>query len=183
MFLKMFFWAIPLLLAMQPVRADIDSTSEQKSEGNAVLYSLAGTLVPLALAVPFVLQDNPESNANEVLGVGLISVGALIGPGLGHLYVDNGKAFTAGLIVRSLGGGLMLAGIAKSDSLFDKDDSGENLILIGGSVVLISMIVDIAKSDNSARLYNQDRGPSQVSLFPSYQIETGSVGINLALRF
>lgn len=173
--------AFLILMISQPLRAETEVVDERKSAGKAVALSLASTLVTSALAIPFLASDIPESNWNEAVGGTLLASGLIIGPGAGHIYAQNRKAFYRGVVIRAIGAGILLGGVAKKESIFDDDATAEFFILTGGTIVLISMISDIARVDGSARRYNKEHG-LLAGLYPIIQVGPSDVRLILSLR-
>jgi len=172
-----------LVFLALPLYADDIKPLIRKSPKGAVLRSLAGTFVPIIASMPFLLQDIPNSNWNEAVGIGLISSGILIGPGLGHRYSNNHRGFKKGVIIRAIGGALVVAGVSSLESIFDDNSTAEFLIVSGGVISLVSMIRDIATADGAARRYNERGGLTQVMVAPTYNPQTKKIGMNLSLIF
>ena len=160
------------------------SPKNEKSEQNAVRYSIFGTLLPPIISIPLLTSnskthityyngrpsyDTESSDFKESLALGLLTSGILIGPGIGHLYANNRKAFFKGLAIRAVGGGVIYLG-AENLELFSNNNNGSELLILGGVIViLVSMISDISKADNSVREYNKTKSFTQLNIYPSFK--------------
>ena len=179
----------------QLTQAAPENSQKQKSEESAILYSLVGTLLPSVISIPLISSQSeyqitysnglPEttknSGLNESLGIGLLSAGVVVGPGLGHLYAGNKKSFYKGLAVRTIAGGLFALGITKFELFSDDNKGADILIIAGGSVMLFSIISDISKGDNSVRVYNKANQLTHIQVYPSFTKK--EIRLNFALRF
>ena len=104
---RMRYYIVMLFSALvQTIDAQPADTTLLKSENAAVNRSMMATLIPCALAIPFISNDSPESDWNEIAAVSLLSTGIIFGPGYGHLYAENRKSFTHGVLTRVAGAGI-----------------------------------------------------------------------------
>lgn len=147
-----------------------------KSKSKALSYSLVGTLAPVAVSIPL-LKDGGSA------GIALGSFGLLLGPGLGHLYAENSGRFVSGMFIRGAVGVIAIYSMSEIDIL---DDDITGLVfgfLLGGSVVAVSTIYDIATTGKSVDRYNKQHSFGSLSLQPRYWPNHQAVGFSLAYRF
>lgn len=172
-----------LFVLAQTIDAQPADTTLLKSENTAVNRSMMATLIPCAVAIPLIANDSPESDWNEIAAVSLLSTGIIFGPGFGHLYAENKKAFTHGVFTRLAGAGMFIGGIS-SFELFSKDKNNSELLILGGGIFLLyGVLHDISSVDNSVRKYNQDKNLAQLYIYPSFGYETNEVKMNFTVRF
>ena len=140
----------------------------EKSPRRARLWSVAGTLVPIA-AGALVLATRPRGDAAseepadetfDVIGGVLIGVGLGLGPSLGHFYAHEMGWFLPRVAV---GGALGLA--AASSDL----ETGAGLALLGVAAVTVMAAGDIATAPAAAQRYNTRRLGLALVLVPGHE--------------
>jgi hypothetical protein len=162
-------------LAPLPAQQPVPPVPEIKSPVVAFMFSLAGSVVPLAL-----IRDNSDS------GPGLALLSVLLGPALGHLYAgEPGRAF-AGVGVRA-GIALLTALTARgaSGGCFESDDICFPATLVVGAIAEgVAMVVDIVTAPHSASLYNAraKRVGVYLSPLPAGADGHGRLGIGMQVR-
>ena len=125
----------------------------RKSPTQARLYSLGGTLVPVAFGAG---MDRERDNIRIPLWI----FGAFMGPSLGHFYAENTSQALIGIGIRLGGGALGALGFGAALSASLEGNSGAVLLLVGGLTSLISMGYDIFTADDAVRDYNEAHGLS-----------------------
>ena len=150
----------------------------RKSPTQARLYSLGGTLVPVAFGAG---MDRERDNIRIPLWI----FGAFMGPSLGHFYAENTSQALIGIGIR-LGGGALGAlgfGAALSASLEgNSGGGGAVLLLVGGLTGLVSMGYDIFTADDAARDYNEAHGLN-AQVAPTVGPRGEQVGLALRVSF
>jgi hypothetical protein len=124
-----------------------------KSPGRALVFSLAGTVLPVAAgAVLFAtrprrnpISGEPADETYDVVSGILIGAGLGLGPSLGHFYSHS----MGWLWPRVLVGGVVGLAAAGSDL-----ESGGVLALLGATAVTVMAARDIAKAPAAAKRYN-----------------------------
>lgn len=176
----------------ETARSDSKLESNRKSPGLAFGLSLSGTLAPSIAGIPLITKEDNVKSWNDRAGVALISAGLIFGPGVGHLYSHNRKAFFRGVIIRTIGAGILGAGFARiaatdddSHELggFEVDDLGGFLVAAGSVIVLVSAIGDIARADGSARSYNRKHEQTVWSWYPSLMVDSEGAHAAFVLTF
>ncbi len=159
-------------------------TPAPKSESKATRYSLGATLLPMLAGIAMVAKGREADAPISVVGLTVGGLGLLVGPGSGHFYASQSKRASTGIVIRTLAGGLAVAGaLEASEHIFDDDQPTVNGVLFvgGGALFLISVIYDIAGADGSADRYNRDHGLAAVGLHPCYFPRQDAVGVALCL--
>lgn len=146
------------LLWPTPGRGAEGSTVVEKSEGTAVLLSVAGVLGPLAAAslVPeLVVADG--SRPRQVIGVGLLALGATWGTSLGYAYAGDLRhalfsGFGKAALIGAAAGGAALYG-ARSEVV--DDPMGAVMFSAAFIAVAIWDVVDVIRVPAAVRRHNQ----------------------------
>jgi hypothetical protein len=167
----------------------------RKSPALAFGLSFSSTLAPNFLAIPLITKDIHGDSWNKRIGGGLMATGLIIGPGAGHLYSHNNRAFYRGVIIRTIGAGIIGMGAVLFDDdghdtpgfgggdLVEGDALGGFLIFTGSVVVLVSVIGDIARADGSARSYNRKHRLTTGNWYPSILVYGNSVQVTITMTF
>lgn len=153
---------------------------EIKSPQAALMMSLLGTVVPMALTAGtlFGESDGPNDGQTEAL----IFLGAVVvGPSLGHFYAGRpGRAFS-GMGWRVVGIGGLAGAFAMS---WDSGSSGaEPLALISLGLMVTTLVWDIAAAPKSARIHNEKIQKARLSLGMVPVDGQPAVGIRTQLTF
>jgi len=164
-------------------QADGNISNRRKSPVKAFGLSLAGTIAPGAASIPLFAKDVSGSHWSRRVGGALVVSGLIVGPATGHFYAFNRRAAWKGIIIRSIGGGMVGYGFYKIDSIVGDDDPAGFLIVAGSIVVLVSTIGDIARADGSARSYNERQGLTGQSWQPGFWIGEDAVGVHVTVRW
>ena len=153
-------------------------TKTRKSPTQAQLYSLGGTLVPVALGAGM-------GRERDNIRIPLWAFGAFIGPSLGHFYAENTTQALTGIGIR-LGGtalGVLGFGAALNATLEgDGGGGGSALLLLGGLTVLISGGYDIFTAGGAAHDYNETHG-LKARVGPAFGPQEEQVGLSLQVQF
>jgi hypothetical protein len=163
--------AIISLVAFGTAVADEKAPPQPKSPGTAAAISLLATAGPVAFGLAA-----PNSS-----GALLFLVGAIFGPGCGHLYAGNQGRFW-------LGAGLRVAGYAACAGAFaaswdNPDATGAAPAFFAGfGLAVASTVIDIAGADDSARKYNRKHGLDNVTVAPTYFPAQNAFGIKVTIR-
>ena len=173
-----------LLVGILPLARTAHAQSE-KSPAMAVTLSLAASLVPIAAGT--VLALSADSNSTQVVaGVGLASLGAIIGPSMGRLYAGD-SSWTSGMAIRALGAGLGIGAVLVVNELNDQDENiclaVAGVALVGGGAVLIlgSLVDDVGKAAASAKRTQHPSGLSHFEIQPAYFVRDRAAGLRLSI--
>lgn len=136
-----------------------------KSVSKARSISFSNTLSPIGLGVGTVALT--ENNTLETVGASLAVYGLLMGPSTGNFHASDYKRGGLGMAARGVGVYLMadatreIFGNDFADAL-TVDDKKVSLtdtrILIGGALIVGSIIYNIASINASVQKYNKNRG-------------------------
>jgi hypothetical protein len=155
------------------------TTSTPRSETRALVWSLAGTAIPIAAGIAVVAARHrntrtgePANEAYDVVGGALIGLGLGVGPSLGHFY--SGKL--GWVIPRVLVGSAALVVGASQDDW----DAGAGVLLVGGAAVTILAVRDIATAPAAARSHNR-RDTASVVLLPLLGGVRPKMGVGLRI--
>jgi len=185
----------------EPAYATKDA--ERKSPVRAGLYSLAGTVGPMAAGLVLMRVGDWSRSAGRVevstefeqFGAILLLGGLVAGPAAGHVYVDDhGHAYT-GLWIR---GGAAAVGVGAA-TVIVLDATGSLLalespalsrtgriaedVLMGAVLVMVgSALVDIVTAPLSAREYNETTR-LRVGVVPHIHPSLDRAGLSVRLRF
>lgn len=135
----------------------IGVSSERKSSGRALLYSVGGTVLLLPAG----------------------GVGVVIGPAVGHFYAANSQQARAGIAIRTGGAGAV--GIGGVWAL-GAPRVGWGLLTGGALVVAGSALYDIVTAPRSAHEYNKDHSLS-AQVAPTVGPRGEQVGLALRISF
>lgn len=160
-----------------------------KSEATAACFSVLGTFIPI-IAGAVALRGNSESTVPIVM---MLS-GVAIGPSLGYFYGGCPGRGATGIGIRVALGVLTAVGsTAAYNSGNETIQSGEFMSqsasdalavgIIGGAIITIDMIVDMASVKRSVREANQKLLQSSYSLAPTCLGQAKTPGLELTLRF
>lgn len=170
-----------VLLLWMPLKGQESENWNVLSPGKARNYSLFATLTPMAAGVALVALDQEGESGIGAFGALLFWAGGTFGPGTGYLYAHHPWGFWRGVLIRTVGIGGMIAGLAISWD--DPYASGGWEFFIAGSTLYIgSGIFDIFNSAKSARNYNNAQGLS-LSLNPCYIASKKAPGLMFSVRF
>lgn len=147
------------LLTSPPAVGQTTAERGPKSETAALVWSLAGTLVPAAAGgVILAFGSRSEgSEGSEAVPILLLIAGPLIGPSLGHMYAGRtGRGLaTIGLRAALSAGGLLAAlAICPIECSTDESDQAGTVFLAAAGLVAASMVYDVVRAPASARWYN-----------------------------
>jgi len=150
-----------------------------KSETNAFLWSLSGTVVPIYLGA---------SQENEI-GLFLFIGGVFIGPSLGYFYGDIPKRGLRGFAVR---GGVMLGSLMIGSAMgletcvfgnSERNDDGWAVVGLGALFVVGHSIYDIIAVPFAVREHNRSLQSASMTLLPKYFADSGAGGLELKVTF
>jgi len=150
-----------------------DSATAKKSPAVAVVISLASTVVPTWIGVSEVLNGS-----DPTAGAMLIGAGTLLGPATGYWYGDV-PGWKGGLILRTAVG----AGIALATAAVDYTACSYAcglIVIIGGAIVVVSDIRDIARVGSFVR---QANALPPVAIVPTFDPRHRASGIAVRVRF
>lgn len=204
----------PLLLILVSLARPADaqqSDTPRKSLVRATLYSLAGTVGPVAggSALTYTALEWESQGPADVLrgaalqvGGGLVAGGLIVGPAAGHLYANDRRQAGIGVGIR---GGAVLVGVAASTIIFidallntagqflvplasesyEPSRAGRiarNVLAGAGIVVAVSALYDIATAPLSVNQYNETRD-LRVRVVPQVHPSLDRVGLKVHLQF
>lgn len=160
-----------------------------RSETNALLWSLSGTIVPIYAGTKLTKNGGP----GRLL---LIASGVLIGPSLGYFYGDIPKRGLRGVAVRSgvIFGSFVIGGAIGLDiciSLFGNsnsecNDDGWTVVGLGALFVIGHGLYDIATVKSTIQKHNLElmrKNQTSVTLMPKYFANSGAGGLELRVTF
>lgn len=157
------FFSLPLVAICQPELGG--DRNETKSVTQARGIAATNTLMPIALGVGTVaLFDNHKV---QTIGAAITIYGLALGPSTGNLYADDYTRGMLGLLVRAAGGYLLqdatseIFGRKFADALqVDTRDVyiDDTKVIIGGSLVLGSLVYNFVTAKNSVDEFNAARG-------------------------
>jgi hypothetical protein len=170
----------------QTTFAQRNQPHESKSTTTAVKYSAFGTAIPIVAGVAIYL-NNPDEESSESYGVLAGMLGIVGGPGLGHAYAGRWGRLCLGSLVRTLGVGIILAGILGDDpsGTSPTADQGPYAvpIFIGGAICLWSAMRDFSSLDASVERYNQRHTGATIGVSPTYYASENAPGIAVSICF
>ncbi len=155
---------LTLVLVAATAHADTGDSSSDRSEVVATTLSIAGTLAGPALIVgATACCDGPSATTPyyrdfwPMMGAGVAAM--TIGPSLGEWYA--GKAWSRGLAVRVVGGGVLAIGASMFVQNVFSDgngaDAGALLVLAGGGAIVAGTGLDIWDAHTAVREHNARR--------------------------
>lgn len=135
------------------VHSQVQQVDSTKLEGVALLVGVLGTVAPL-LAAGAIIQDPDEASDGELnVARAILLVGWTVGPGLGHVYSGNNRAFSTGATVRAacatavLVGGLLISSSDSPSGDMDAVESiGTMLTLVGIVAFLGAVVFDVIRA-------------------------------------
>lgn len=158
------------------------SDSTEKDPTTAVLLSIAGSAIPVALIAAGSSVD--DENLQATFGFGA-AIGMLVGPSLGHWYA--GDYLTGGMAMRGIGGSAFVIGAAMEfgDCFLKEgcDSNGSAIMLMGGAVFVAGVVYDVATSAEAARQYNAKHARRSFQLGPTMVGAHASPGLGIAGTF
>lgn len=165
-----------------PVRSGAQMSSSaglyERSEGDALAFSLGATLIPIGIAA---------MNPKGVLPGVLLFSGLWAGPSTGYWYAGSSK-WKKGFITRSIAfgvGGAGVAALTRNCGLFgnEKGECGMGFLLglAASAVVVVSDIADLGDVKGAVR---EMRGQApRVALMPAIPLDGRSVGFAVRVAF
>jgi hypothetical protein len=137
-----------------------NDSSAPKSERTALRWSLASTVLPVAMggALTAIYLLAGESQGGEMIGLYPAVAGVLGGPAVGHFYAGRPLRALGGIGIRSgILAAAFVAAIAEciEDCTAAEERNAAVLFSLGAGLAAASAIVDIAAAPASARHYNQ----------------------------
>ena len=169
--------------------AQINHTHEPKSTTTAVKYSTYGTAIPTvvggALVVAALSGDDSDDNlAAFVIGIHIGSLGAVVGPGLGHAYAGHWGHFALGSLIRTVGAIFIASGSIELAGVYGEgESSGAPALILGGAIYFWSAIHDFRTLDRSVEWYNQRHTGTTISISPIYYASKNAPGIVVCASF
>ncbi len=169
-----------------PLRADESRPSlsvsrppiKMKSEKKAMILSVVGTIVPLAVSASYLLAHDPSSTQADMASISMLF--APLGPSLGYFYAGATGRALLGLGIRLAG----LAGIIGGTMGLDAsgDETLMKVFIAGGiGVAVASTIFDLAGLDKAVRRHNAKVQGLQMALAPV--VSPKALGLQARLSF
>lgn len=174
------------------------STVAPKSKSVALASSLIWTLVPAAVGGAMMLhgqrispinfgQGSGQTNDTETLiGLGIGSLGVVLGPGAGHAYAGRMGKFWGGAAIRGLVAPLAFAGAIGIAIASESDESvaGSIVLVVGaGTLFLTSVVYDIATVGRSVDQYNRNHSIVGIRFEPGYIARYNAPALCISVRF
>ena len=149
-----------------------------RSGTTALLFSLLGTVVPLAISAPSINTGSNEQGSGAADAVFLGTL--VVGPSLGHFYAGRPLRALAGIGVRTACLFATAAGLALT---WDSDNQGGDALLFGGLIIGGAAAAwDIIRAPHSAQEHNErlrEEG-HRVSIFPSLTPRGVGLGVDVS---
>ena len=163
------------------VNGAADAAPGVKSESKALLYSLAGTVVPVGAGIA--MAGSNADGADDGAAAAVFCAGLIAGPSLGHFYAGRPKRALIGVGIRTVCVLGMAIAVGNSLADFSGDNSTSNDVLAGASLLLCagSAIYDIADAPQSARKHNVKTQEGSIGVTPS--LIGCAPGLRVDLRF
>jgi hypothetical protein len=174
-------FALTFLLSSNASAVDSTSTTAPKSRSIALTRSQAWTLMPVATGGAMMCMKE-----TRLLGLGIASLGLILGPGAGHAYAGKTERFWRGVAIRGIVASFTGA-VAYSAA--DNSDFGVGIIqaavalVVGGGICLVSAVHDISTVGTSVDEYNREHGFSSLTVKPIYMLAQKAPGLMLTLSF
>jgi hypothetical protein len=152
-----------------------------KSESRAVLFSLAGTIVPVGAGIA--MAGSNAEGADDGAAAAIFCGGLIVGPSLGHFYAGRPKRALIGVGIRTVCVLGMAIAVGNSLADFSGGNSSSNDALAGVSLLLCagSAIYDIATVTHSVRIHNVATEEGVIGLAPS--LVGHAPGLRVDVRF
>ena len=107
----------------QTAFAQISHTHELKSTSTAVKYSVYGTAISNVVGGAIILTASEDDISTNFIGIFVGSLGAVIGPGLGHAYAGRWGHFALGSLVRTVGAIFIASGSIELVGVYGEGES------------------------------------------------------------
>ena len=170
------------------------ATPRHKSPTGAWVLSFGTTFVAsygLVFAGAALTDDGNRNNRALEHGVGVATmvggVGAfLVGPTVGHIYVDHAWNGWLGLRLAGFGFGLLCGGIAAVVADHDRQDAFVLVFpaALGGAAVVVGIVGEIASAPAAARDYNRHHTLDISVAITPIRVQAGEVpGVGVVGRF
>lgn len=183
--------AIGLLLLGQLANAQTydDKCAGCKSQSKGILLSSVCTVAPVTLgglltSVGGGVDIGAGEGSLEGIGILVIGTGALLGPGVGHLYAGRTGHFFVGAGIRTLGLAVTGAALASRFNEYATPTVGTYVAAWGGVAIFLgSAVYDIATAGNAVHRRNLKRQPPGVTLNVGQVGGSANYGLKLAIGF
>lgn len=169
--------------------------SNRKSEATALNTAMGATFAPAIVGALLLHLGSDRSRFDESAAAAIIATGAILGPGLGHLYADNKGKFLTSTLMRVLCAGAMVLGESQSDDPIRSQSSGSvsssqgdsgsgyALFFFGAVGYGTITIYDFVTTGNSVDSYNERALSQGVRLEPVMRVDSRYAGLRLSLNF
>ena len=175
------FAIVALLLGAGPNEAlAAEAVPGMKSESDATLYSLAGTVFPIGIGA---LVGSLDKNASdESLAASLILTGYVAGPSVGHFYAERPGRALIGIGIRSVA---LVGFVGSAISLLDESDSSNAGLVLAASLLVGtgSVIVDLSTASRSARIHNERLSRQKLGIGPAVIGPDHALGLRVGRAF
>jgi hypothetical protein len=185
-----------LMLAFGSLATAGDTVSlHKKSESKALNAAMGATFTPVLAGALILYFGSDNSQADETAAAAIMTTGAVIGPGLGHLYAGNRGKFLTSTLIRTLCASAMLLGESQSDDPIrsqtsgtkntSRDDSGSGyaLFFFGAIGYGTITIYDFVTTGNSVDTYNERGLRGGVRIEPIMHVGSRFAGLRLSHNF
>lgn len=201
--LKLLFLALVCFFLIMPSPGfSQEEIFKPKSEGKALLFSVLGTVAPVATGVVIWINDDPvyaypssdfspkRKSPDRTLPLSLIIGGIVAGPSLGYLYGAPKLSNFEGFLIRSV---LMAENILVWNSI-STDNAGDfwgavvfiqffATIISSGAVVVLA-VNDITKVKKTVREHNRNLlFKNSWNITPKYFAESQALGLGIEMKF
>jgi hypothetical protein len=180
-----------------------NSNYKPKSETKALIWSVSGTVVPVAAGLGILFTDKDKikrsydpyvdrwytyrESPDPSLPIVLLCSGIIIGPSLGYFYGDETDYGWKGIAIRSTTslGALIGAEMASQETgeVWNSCNVWSGVFFICSGIILVNSITDIAKVPGSIRHHNQLIRETSMSLTPKHFADSGTGGLELRVTF
>jgi hypothetical protein len=183
-----------------------NSNFKPKSETNALIWSVSGTLIPVATGLGIWFMDkgkikryddpytdwsfSDREDPDRTLPTILIISGIMVGPSVGYFYGGEAGRGISGFSIRVGLGMLTFMGtgiaVSSSDDGWDAISAAAIGISIGSGLILTHSIYDIVKVKSTIHKHNLElmrKSQTHVMLIPKYFADSGAGGLELRMTF
>jgi len=186
---------VVVVLMAGSVFGDDSVMPNRKTEAIALNAAMGATFTPLILGALLLHFGSDDSELDETAAAAMIATGAVLGPGLGHLYANNRSKFLTSTLLRAVCAGAMVLGESMSDDpirsqssgsvRYSQNDSGTGYALFFFGAVGFGTITiyDFVTTGHSVDSYNEQWLTDGLRLEPVMAVGPRYAGLRLSLNF
>ena len=186
---------VVVALMASSVFGDDSAIPSRKTEATALNAAMGATFMPVLLGALLLHFGSDDSEVDETAAAAMMATGAVLGPGLGHLYANNRSKFLTSTLLRTVCAGAMVLGESMSDDPIrsqssgsvrsSQNDSGSGYALFFFGAVGFGTITiyDFVTTGNSVDSYNEQWLTDRWRLEPVMAVGSRYAGLRLSLNF